>query len=68
MATFTMQPFDIIKVRFQVASTSENAGYGRAIWTALRNVVKKEGPTGLWRGIVPNIIGNSSGWATYFYL
>ncbi|TIA76250.1 hypothetical protein E3P91_00097 [Wallemia ichthyophaga] len=67
MATFTMQPFDIIKVRFQVASTSENAGYGRAIWTALRNVVKKEGPTGLWRGIVPNIIGNSSGWATYFY-
>ncbi|TIC33251.1 CDK-activating kinase assembly factor [Wallemia mellicola] len=67
VATFTMQPFDILKVRFQVATRSERVGYGRAIYSALKNVVKKEGPSGLWRGIVPNIIGNSSGWATYFY-
>ncbi|TIA91096.1 hypothetical protein E3P99_01244 [Wallemia hederae] len=67
VATFTMQPFDILKVRFQVATKSESVGYGRAIYTALRNVVHKEGPAGLWRGIVPNIIGNSGGWATYFY-
>ena len=63
-----MQPFDILKVRFQVATRSEQVGYGKAIYNALKKVAKNEGPTALWRGIIPNIIGNSSGWATYFYL
>lgn len=39
---------------------------GVDIWDALRGIVESHGWRGLYRGIVPNIVGNASSWGLYF--
>ncbi|WFD43900.1 mitochondrial FAD carrier protein flx1 [Malassezia psittaci] len=33
---------------------------------ALRGIVRKDGFVGLYRGVIPNIVGNASSWGLYF--
>ena len=39
---------------------------GVDIWDALRGIVESHGWRGLYRGVVPNIVGNASSWGLYF--
>ncbi|WFC99718.1 mitochondrial FAD carrier protein flx1 [Malassezia yamatoensis] len=39
---------------------------GVDILDALRGIVRKDGLVGLYRGVVPNIVGNASSWGLYF--
>ena len=61
-STFCMQPLDLLKVKFQVATGNKRLG----IRSALRDIVRKDGLAGLYRGIGVNMLGNSASWGLYF--
>ena len=67
ISTLALHPLDIIKTRLQV-DTSSKTQFGSSL-KVLRDIVKHEGPTqlsALYRGLTPNLLGNSLGWALYF--
>ena len=41
---------------------------GRAVYYALSDAVKTDGWKGLYRGLVPNLVGGASSWGLYFLL
>jgi solute carrier family 25 (mitochondrial folate transporter), member 32 len=64
VATLVVHPFDVLKTRLQLET-------GRSQWGGsfriLRQVVRDEGRyTALYRGLMPNMLGNSVSWALYF--
>ncbi|KAF2095010.1 mitochondrial carrier [Rhizodiscina lignyota] len=65
VATLVVHPFDILKTRLQL-DQSTKAQWGSS-WKILRKIVREEGNvTALYRGLWPNMIGNSVSWALYF--
>ncbi|EXJ62715.1 hypothetical protein A1O7_03153 [Cladophialophora yegresii CBS 114405] len=67
ISTIIVHPLDIIKTRLQVDTSSHPLlNSSRAV---LRDILRNEGPTrfaALYRGLTPNLLGNSAGWALYF--
>ncbi|KAJ6543899.1 mitochondrial carrier domain-containing protein [Mycena capillaripes] len=66
VAVLCMNPLDLLKVKFQVATTKPTGGVGKQIWYSLRDIQRQEGWKGLYRGLGPNIAGNASSWGLYF--
>ncbi|KAL0949052.1 hypothetical protein HGRIS_009145 [Hohenbuehelia grisea] len=66
VAVLCMHPLDLLKVKFQVATTAPQGGVGKQIWYSLRDIQRQEGWKGLYRGVGPNIAGNASSWGLYF--
>ncbi|RSH85743.1 hypothetical protein EHS25_003884 [Saitozyma podzolica] len=82
VATLVMHPLDLVKVRFQLADdrppanapgatggaslTQKRPGLGRAVYGALQDAVKVDGWRGLYRGLIPNLVGGASSWGLYF--
>ncbi|KAK7471212.1 mitochondrial FAD carrier protein flx1 [Stygiomarasmius scandens] len=66
VATLIMNPLDLLKIKFQVATTNPRGGLGKQIWFALRDIHQEHGWKGLYRGVGPNIAGNASSWGLYF--
>ncbi|KAJ7581096.1 mitochondrial carrier domain-containing protein [Mycena floridula] len=64
--TLCMNPLDLLKVKFQVATTKPRGNAGSQIWYALKDIQQQYGWRGLYRGVVPNIAGNASSWGLYF--
>jgi len=75
VTTVTLHPLDVIKTRFQV---DEAAGRD-AIWRRLtgqppdealtsRKIHAEAGFRGLYRGVMPAIVGSSTSWGIYFLL
>lgn len=50
-AAFLTTPFDVVKTRRQV-----NSDLNQGTWQLLRTLLKDEGPSGLFRGVVPRIL------------
>lgn len=67
LSTVTVHPLDMVKTRFQVDRTIGPRKFGAAI-DLLRKVAATEGSVikGWYRGFMPNLLGNMSGWAIYF--
>lgn len=66
VSTLAVHPFDVVKTRLQVDQSFENVRAGGSIHIA-RDIWKKEGFFhGYYRGLTPNIVGNSVSWALYF--
>jgi solute carrier family 25 folate transporter 32 len=63
-----MHPLDLLKVKFQVATSAPKGGVGKQIWYSLKDIRAREGWKGLYRGVGPNIAGNASSWGLYFLL
>jgi solute carrier family 25 folate transporter 32 len=63
-----MHPLDLLKIKFQVATTPPRGGLGRSIWYSLKDIKAQEGWRGLYRGVGPNMAGNASSWGLYFLL
>lgn len=68
VAVLCMHPLDLLKVKFQVATTSQQVGVGKQIWISLKEIHQNEGWRGLYRGVSANIAGNASSWGLYFLL
>ncbi|KAF7897942.1 uncharacterized protein EAF01_008908 [Botrytis porri] len=65
-STLAVHPLDVIKTRLQIhRSTSHTPASGLTI---LRNLTQQPQPLqSLYRGLTPNLIGNASSWALFFY-
>ena len=48
--------------------TSKRPGFGTAVYGALSDAVKTDGWKGLYRGLVPNLVGGAGSWGLYFLL
>lgn len=91
VATVCMNPLDLIKVQFQVDTSSKQrqsqiaanegstnaqrrslirtftgADVARDMRDALKRIVQRDGYAGLYRGLTPNVVGNSASWGLYF--
>lgn len=66
--TLCMNPLDMLKVKFQVATSNPRGNAGSQIYYALKDIQQQYGWRGLYRGVVPNIAGNASSWGLYFLL
>jgi solute carrier family 25 folate transporter 32 len=88
VATVCMNPLDLVKVQFQVDTSTRKRATAtspsspsswrslarkatggdvvRDMSTALKNIVKRDGYSGLYRGLSPNVVGNSASWGFYF--
>ncbi|KAH8829961.1 mitochondrial carrier domain-containing protein [Flagelloscypha sp. PMI_526] len=67
VTTLSMNPLDMVKVKFQVSSTNPRGGLGKQIWLSLQDTYRQRGIQGLYRGVSPNIAGNASSWGLYFW-
>ncbi|THW68863.1 hypothetical protein D6D25_01185, partial [Aureobasidium pullulans] len=65
ISTLVVHPFDVVKTRLQVdPSTSSHLGDSVRI---VKNIIRNEGGySALYRGLMPNMVGNSVSWALYF--
>nr|GAT46160.1 predicted protein [Mycena chlorophos] len=66
VAVLCMNPLDLLKVKYQVATDKPTGGIGKQIWYSLRDIHQQEGWRGLYRGVGANIAGNASSWGLYF--
>ncbi|KAL2830643.1 mitochondrial carrier domain-containing protein [Aspergillus pseudoustus] len=65
--TLCLHPLDLIKTRLQVDPTGDSRVGGS--FRVIRQIFRNEGGlVAFYRGLTPNIIGNSSSWALYFLL
>ncbi|CCF53931.1 uncharacterized protein UHO2_01058 [Ustilago hordei] len=67
IAALLTHPFDVVKTRLQTQGTSSDRGNGRlsaslrggankssaSVWTAMQEILSKEGSKGLWKGFSP---------------
>ncbi|KAK5083366.1 mitochondrial FAD carrier protein flx1 [Exophiala xenobiotica] len=66
-STITVHPLDIIKARMQL-DTSPNPLLN-STRSVFADILRNEGPTrirALYRGLSPNLLGNTAGWGLYF--
>ncbi|TKA82421.1 hypothetical protein B0A49_00020 [Cryomyces minteri] len=65
VSTLVVHPFDVVKTRLQV-DHSNRSRLGDS-WRIVRSLFHHEGgSTALYRGLMPNMLGNSISWALYF--
>ncbi|KAJ2158780.1 mitochondrial FAD carrier protein flx1 [Coemansia sp. RSA 552] len=65
-STALFHPLDLVKIRLQVDTASQDeATLGRAV-RAARHVISTDGFTGLYRGLGANLAGNCASWGLYF--
>ncbi|KAF8308829.1 mitochondrial carrier [Clavulina sp. PMI_390] len=77
VAVLCMQPLDLLKVQFQVMTTSPASRHRGAgvlknnpittIYDALQTIRREHGWKGLYRGVGPNVAGNAASWGLYFW-
>ena len=78
LSTLLLHPFDLIKTRMQMQHTRGPAAavtpsvvaplsLPSSLSTA-RALVLAEGWRALWKGLTPNLVGNTAAWGAYFFL
>ena len=62
-------PLEVLKTRAQVATaTTGSVQQSFKVFSQMRGVVQREGVLGLWRGVMPNVMGVAPCRASYFGL
>ncbi|KAG9083480.1 hypothetical protein FRC06_004516 [Ceratobasidium sp. 370] len=68
VAVLCVQPLDLLRIQFQVATSSPVSRNPLvAIWSSLNKIKAERGVRGLYRGVGTNVIGNATGWGMYFW-
>ena len=73
VSTLAVHPFDVVKTRLQIEQNAPNAHTGRSL-SVIRTIAAEGGQgqklggmvRSFYRGLMPNMIGNSVSWALYF--
>ena len=68
VSTLILHPLDLLKIRFAVndgKNVKERPKYF-GIRHAFKTVISQEGFKGLYKGVVPNLVGSTSSWGLYF--
>ncbi|KAK3995066.1 mitochondrial FAD carrier protein FLX1 [Cladorrhinum sp. PSN332] len=69
MATLIVHPLDIVKTRMQIYRSSHaSASAAPTTVTLIRTLYQTDRPlAALYRGLTPNLIGNATSWASFFF-
>lgn len=72
VATLTLHPLDLVKIRFQVNEgpgirAADRPDY-KSISHAFGSIFRTEGFTGLYKGVTPNVTGAGLSWGLYFLI
>ncbi|XP_012252066.2 mitochondrial folate transporter/carrier [Athalia rosae] len=68
VSTLMLHPLDLIKIRFAVNDgVTHTAPQYSGLRGAFSEIRRTEGLRGLYRGVVPNILGSGSSWGFYFF-
>ena len=81
LSTLLLHPFDLIKTRMQLQGSALPSSVSSSPTSVLatvrppmsslstaRGLVVKEGWRSLWKGLTPNLVGNTVAWGSYFFL
>ncbi|XP_076173413.1 solute carrier family 25 member 32 [Ptiloglossa arizonensis] len=68
ISTLLLHPLDLIKTRFAVHDGHTHSGpQYKSLKSAVKQIVKTEGVGGLYKGVVPNVLGSGGAWGCYFF-
>ncbi|KAL1877609.1 hypothetical protein VTK73DRAFT_8433 [Phialemonium thermophilum] len=68
IATLTVHPLDIVKTRMQIHRSSIAPCQPLTTMSLIRALLQNERPfASLYRGLTPNLLGNASSWASFFF-
>ncbi|KAK4114449.1 mitochondrial carrier [Canariomyces notabilis] len=68
MATLIVHPLDIVKTRMQIHRSSLAPTSTLTTVSLIRSLVATERPlAALYRGLTPNLLGNATSWASFFF-
>ncbi|XP_043284563.1 mitochondrial folate transporter/carrier [Venturia canescens] len=68
VSTLMLHPLDLIKIRFAVNDgLTTTAPKYTGLRNAMTEIIKVEGLRGLYRGVIPNVLGSGCSWGLYFY-
>ncbi|XP_065170995.1 solute carrier family 25 member 32-like [Atheta coriaria] len=66
VSTLCLHPLDVIKIRLAVNDGRVKTPGYNGIIDAFKSIVKHEGYSGLYKGVVPNLWGAGTSWGLYF--
>ena len=66
-STIILHPLDLLKIRFAVSDgqPSLKKNY-KNVRNAFSTIVREEGFSGLYKGVIPNCLGAGAAWGLYF--
>ncbi|EEY14060.1 solute carrier family 25 member 36 [Verticillium alfalfae VaMs.102] len=68
VATLVVHPLDIVKTRMQIHRSSTAPKQPLTTMSLIRSLTQNPHPVAsLYRGLTPNLIGNASSWASFFF-
>lgn len=68
VATLVVHPLDIVKTRMQLHRSSAPTSASLTTISLMRSLVQTPQPLrALYRGLTPNLVGNASSWASFFF-
>ncbi|VUC36859.1 unnamed protein product [Clonostachys rosea] len=68
VSTLVVHPLDIVKTRMQLQQRNVPPAERPSMWGLVRSMTNRHNPLGaLYRGLTPNLIGNASSWASFFF-
>ncbi|KAI1284455.1 mitochondrial folate carrier protein [Xylaria sp. FL0933] len=68
VATLVVHPLDIVKTRMQIHRSNAATSQTLTTISVLRGLTRTPHPlAALYRGLTPNLLGNASSWASFFF-
>ncbi|KAM0287407.1 hypothetical protein ACHAQH_000357 [Verticillium albo-atrum] len=68
VATLVVHPLDIVKTRMQIHRSTTAPKQSLTTMSLIRSLAQNPHPiASLYRGLTPNLIGNASSWASFFF-
>ncbi|KAB5575972.1 mitochondrial carrier domain-containing protein [Coniochaeta sp. 2T2.1] len=68
IATLTVHPLDIVKTRMQIHRSVTSPTHQLTTLSLLRTLTSTPHPVrALYRGLTPNLLGNATSWASFFF-
>ncbi|GAB1315013.1 mitochondrial FAD carrier protein flx1 [Madurella fahalii] len=68
MATLIVHPLDIVKTRMQIHRSSVAPATSLTTVSLIRSLAATDRPlAALYRGLTPNLLGNATSWASFFF-
>ncbi|KAI0422240.1 mitochondrial folate carrier protein [Xylaria grammica] len=68
VATLVVHPLDIVKTRMQIHRSNAATSHALTTLSVIRGLTRTPHPVAaLYRGLTPNLLGNASSWASFFF-
>ncbi|KAI1076303.1 mitochondrial carrier [Whalleya microplaca] len=68
IATLVVHPLDIVKTRMQIHRSSPASPQNLTTISLIRTLTQTQHPVAsLYRGLTPNLLGNATSWASFFF-